>query len=64
MSQSIDDKKVEIEKVNKNVLGKVDVESLLKKLEDGDQVCRVMDSHLKGLKTQIERESDHLMAEF
>lgn len=38
--------------------------SLLKKLEDSNQTLRTLDLHLKGIKSQIERETDQLLVEF
>ena len=37
---------------------------MTKKLEDGDQTYKVMETHLKSLKVQVEKDADSLVAEF
>lgn len=42
----------------------VDIDSLVKKFEDAEQVLRTLDTQVRGIKSQIEKDTDNLLIEF
>lgn len=60
----IEGSKVEMERLMASTIGKREHESLMKKVEQGDRHYMVVDSHIKNVKAQIEKETDKLLGDF
>lgn len=70
ISQQIEERKYELDKLGQgqgqSVRGGkgVDIDSLVKKFEDAEQVLRTLDTQVRGIKSQIEKDTDNLLIEF
>jgi predicted TIM-barrel fold metal-dependent hydrolase len=60
----IEGSKVEMERLMATTVGKKEHEGLLKKVEQGERHYMVVDSHVKNVKAQIEREMERMVGDF